>query len=87
MTLFETETKSQRNSTKKRVTALKFCMEVALKRYNEKLFRNGGGTAAIAEFFWRETAVTAVSPSSQFHFVPLKATVIPNFSALNLFLS
>ena len=33
-TLFETITKSKRNSTKKRVIALKFSMAVALKRYD-----------------------------------------------------
>ena len=37
VTLFETKTKSQRNSTKKMVTALKFGMAVALKRYNVEL--------------------------------------------------
>ena len=36
-TLFETKTKSKRNSTKKRVIALKFGMAVALKRYNVEL--------------------------------------------------
>ena len=37
VTLFETKTESQRNSTKKRVTALKFGIAVALKRYNVEL--------------------------------------------------
>ena len=37
VTLFETKTKIQRNSTKLRVTALRFVMAVALKRYNMKL--------------------------------------------------
>ena len=37
VTLFETKTKSQMNSTKKKVTALKFGKAVALKRYKMEL--------------------------------------------------
>ena len=37
VTLFETKTKSQRNSTKNRVTALKFGMAVTLKKYDVEL--------------------------------------------------
>ena len=33
VTLFETKTKTHRNSTKSRVTALRFGMAVALERY------------------------------------------------------
>ena len=37
MTLFETKTKTQRYSTKNRVTALRFGMADVLKRYNREL--------------------------------------------------
>ena len=51
MTLIKTKTKIQRNSTKKKVTALKFGMAVALNRYYVELRRNSGETAAIAKLF------------------------------------
>ena len=37
VTVFETKTRSERISTKKRVTALKFGITVAFKRYNVEL--------------------------------------------------
>ena len=46
MTLFETKAKSQR------VTALRFGMVVALKRYIIELRRNSVGTAAPAVIFF-----------------------------------
>ena len=49
MSLFGPKTKSQINSTKKRVTALKFGIAAALKRCYVELRRNGGGTATIAD--------------------------------------
>ena len=62
-------------------------MAVALKSYNMELWRNGGGTAAIADLFlWRLTAVAAVSPTF-FHsstFYLFKATIILNFIAVIL---
>ena len=37
VTFFDTKTKSQKNSPKNRVTALKFGMTVALKRFTAEL--------------------------------------------------
>ena len=49
VTLYETKTKSQRNSTKRKSYSLIFGIAVAFKKYH---MENGGGTVAPTEFFF-----------------------------------
>ena len=91
MTLFETKTKSKRNSTKKRVEALKFGMAVTLKWYNVELqeLQETATEPPLSPncFFFAGSAVVAVSPTFLYSstLYLFKANFIPKFSVVTFF--